>query len=41
MKGLRVPGCGDRRWLILTQDYVHWQALVIIVFKLWVLLRQC
>jgi hypothetical protein len=34
-------GCEDGRWTELAQDSVQWQALVLAVLNLLVLLQQC
>jgi hypothetical protein len=34
-------GCEDGRWMELAQDRVQWQALVLTVLNLLVLLPQC
>jgi hypothetical protein len=34
-------GCEDGRWMELAQDRVQWQALVLAVLNLLVLLQQC
>jgi hypothetical protein len=34
-------GCEDVRWMELDQDHVQWQALVLVVLNLMVLLQQC
>jgi hypothetical protein len=38
---LRQIGCEDGRWMELAQDHVQWQALVLAVLNLLVLLPQC
>ena len=37
---LREIGCGDGRWMELAQDRVQWQALVLAVLNLLVLLPE-
>jgi len=37
---IREMGCEDRRWMELTQDRVQWQALVLAVLNLLVLLQE-
>ena len=37
---LREIGCGDGRWMELAEDRVQWQALVLAVLKLLVLLPE-
>jgi hypothetical protein len=38
---LRETGCENGRWMELAQDRVQWQALVLAVLNLLVLLPQC
>jgi hypothetical protein len=38
---LMEMGCETGRWMELAQDHVQWQALVLAVLNLWVLLTQC
>jgi len=38
---LREIGCEDGRWMELAQDCVQWQALVLAVLSLLVLLPEC
>jgi hypothetical protein len=38
---LREIGCEDGRWMELDQDRVQWQALVLAVLNLGVLIPQC
>jgi hypothetical protein len=38
---LNEMGCEDGRWMELAQDHVQWQALVLAVLNLGVLLPQC
>ena len=37
---LREIGCEDGRWIELAQDRVQWQALVLVVLNLLVLLPE-
>jgi hypothetical protein len=37
---LREIGCEDGRWMDLAQDRVQWQALVLAVLKLLVLILE-
>ena len=37
---LREIGCEDGRWMELAQDHVQWQALVLAVLRLLVLLPE-
>jgi hypothetical protein len=38
---LREVGCEDVRWMELAQDRVKWQALVLAMLNLGVLLTEC
>jgi hypothetical protein len=38
---LRETGCEDGEWMELAQDRVQWQALVLALFNILILLPQC